>query len=506
MNDEIPLHTELEAGYQIGEYRIEKKLGEGGFGTVYRAVHPLIGKAAAIKVLHRQYSSNPEMVSRFVSEAKAVNQIRQRNIIDIFSFGALPDGRQYYIMELLDGMPFDEYLNRHQILPPELALPILRQLARALDAAHAAGIAHRDLKPENIFLVIESDEVIFPKLLDFGIAKLLNDDGDQGGSFKTRTGTPMGTPYFMSPEQCRGLHVDHRTDIYSFGVMTFKALTGKLPFDAEVVVDLLFKHLSEAPPRPSEVHPGLPAAFDEPILRMLEKDPKNRPPTVTSAVDGLLQAAVNAGLPVSIPGVALPLPTASGPNPDLANARTISSPNAHKLPDSPIISSTTLPQVASPRKTPLLAVIGGALVVVLGGVAFLLRPTPAPATPAASAAPSASDAPAASPPPSAAPPVASVIPVASAPVPEHIELTIQEAPPATAVFLGALKLGSAPGPLRLKRGDAPLKLTLKAPGYTPQTIEFVPAASGSLEAKLSKVRGPGKPGPGNGAGELERPY
>ena len=123
-----------------------------------------------------------------------------------------------------------------------------------------------------------------------------------------------------------------------------------------------------------------------------------------------------------------------------------------------------------------------------------------------SASVSAASAPEKALPPSAAPPVASVIPVASAPVPEHIELTIQEAPPATAVFLGALKLGSAPGPLRLKRGDAPLKLTLKAPGYTPQTIEFVPAASGSLEAKLSKVRGPGKPGPGNGAGELERPY
>jgi serine/threonine-protein kinase len=501
---EETLQTELEPGYQIGEYRIEKKLGEGGFGAVYRAVHPLIGKAAAIKVLHRQYSSNPEMVARFVAEAKAVNQIRQRNIIDIFSFGALPDGRQYYIMELLEGMTFDEYLRQHLLLTPEVALPILRQIAKALDAAHASGIAHRDLKPENIFLVIEGDGVIFPKLLDFGIAKLLHDDGEQGGSVKTRTGTPMGTPYFMSPEQCRGLHVDHRTDIYSFGVMTFKVLTGKLPFDAEVVVDLLFKHLSEPPPRPSAVYPGLSPAFDEPILRMLEKDPNQRPSTVSMAVDGLLQAAVNAGIPLSIPGVTLPAPTASVPTADLPNARTISSPDAHRIPG----ASTTLPTADPPRRpAPLLAVIGGAALLLLGGLAFLLRPSEAPATPATGTAPPPEPPPASAAPSNPAPePVASVVPVASAQASEHIELTIQEAPPSTAIFLGALKLGMAPGPLRLKRGDAPLKLTLKAPGHTPQTIEFVPAASGSLEAKLTKVRGPSKPGPGSGPGDLERPY
>src|SRR5262249_52669990 len=209
---------------QVGEYRTESKLGEGGFGGVYNAVHPLIGKSAAIKVLNRQYSSNPQMVSRFIAEAKAVNQIRHRNIIDIFSFGQLDDGRQYYVMEYLDGEPLDALLDRHGKLALVEALPILRGIARALDAAHAKGVAHRDLKAENVFLATDSDGGgVWPKLLDFGIAKLMAPE--DGVKHKTRTGTPVGTPYYMSPEQCRGRDVDHRTDIYAFGVLAYLMLT-----------------------------------------------------------------------------------------------------------------------------------------------------------------------------------------------------------------------------------------------------------------------------------------
>ena len=202
---------DLAVGMNVGEYKIEVAIGRGGFGTVYRAVHPLIGKQVAIKVLARKYSSDPEVVSRFVAEARAVNQIRHRNIIDIFAFGALPDGRHYYVMEHLDGEPFDQYLRRIGPLPLADALPILRAIARALDAAHAKGIAHRDLKPENIFLAHDADGATFPKLLDFGIAKLLQPEEDV--RHRTGTGVPIGTPYYMSPEQCRGREVDHRTDV-----------------------------------------------------------------------------------------------------------------------------------------------------------------------------------------------------------------------------------------------------------------------------------------------------
>ena len=219
--------ADLPAGQTVGEYRVEVKIGEGGFGAVYRAVHPLIGKAAAIKVLNKQYSSNPQMVSRFVAEARAVNQIQNRNIIDIFSFGALPDGRQYYVMELLDGKTLDAYRagqgapragggdppaprhrprarrgarRRHRPPRPEARehLPHLRRGRRGLP--QAARLRHRQA------------------------ARRLRSAGH-----KTRTGTPMGTPHYMSPEQCRGRNVDARTDIYSFGVLALRDADGQGP-------------------------------------------------------------------------------------------------------------------------------------------------------------------------------------------------------------------------------------------------------------------------------------
>ncbi|KYF71943.1 hypothetical protein BE15_05285, partial [Sorangium cellulosum] len=287
---------DLAPGTPVGEYRIDAKIGVGGFGTVYRATHPVIGKAAAIKVLSRQCSANPQLVSRFVAEARAVNQIRHRNIIDIFSFGALGDGRHYYVMELLEGMTLDAYLRKRGRLPPAEALPILVKIARALDAAHAAGIAHRDLKPENVFLVFDEDGAIFPKLLDFGIAKLLGEPSTT--AHKTRTGHLIGTPLYMSPEQCRGRNVDHRTDVYSFGILAHELLAGAPPFDGESAFDLLTKHASEPAPPVSSLATHLSPALDAPLLRMLEKDPASRPASLLEATAALVEAARGAGYDV----------------------------------------------------------------------------------------------------------------------------------------------------------------------------------------------------------------
>jgi serine/threonine-protein kinase len=316
--------VELRAGEVVGEYQIEGKLGEGGFGTVYRAVHPLIGKRCAIKTLHRQFSSNPQMVSRFIAEARAVNQIRHRNIIDIFSFGALPDGRQYYLMELLDGMPFDRYLAREGPLPVERALPILRPIARALEAAHATGIAHRDLKPENIFLTFDDEGVAIPKLLDFGIAKLLTDGAS---AHKTRTGAPMGTPHYMSPEQCRGANVDHRTDIYAYGVLCHVVLTGRVPFDGPSVMDVLVMHMNNPPPLMSQHAPGVPAQLDRAVQHMLAKSADDRPQSVAAAFEELNDAARAAGFSV--------------------RPQAILSPSGHRIPASSAISA----QLRGPAET-----------------------------------------------------------------------------------------------------------------------------------------------------------
>jgi eukaryotic-like serine/threonine-protein kinase len=283
----------LGPGTMVGEYRVDSVLGSGTFGDVYSGEQPLIGKLVAIKVLKRRFSSDPQMVSRFVSEARAVNRIRNRNIIDIFSFGTLPDRRHYFVMEWLQGVTLSRFVERTGRLTPAGALPILRGVAEALEAAHQAGIAHRDLKPDNIFIVEEEAGGPSPKLLDFGIAKLL---GQESATHKTATGVPVGTPTYMSPEQCRGMAMDHRTDIYSFGVLTHRLLTGRLPFEANVAMDLMVQHTSEPPPRMSSVCSTLPPQLDLPVLAMLEKKSANRPPTMAEAFNALLAAMVAAGI------------------------------------------------------------------------------------------------------------------------------------------------------------------------------------------------------------------
>jgi serine/threonine-protein kinase len=292
------LDEELESGTVAGDYRVDRKIGAGAFGIVYAATHAVIGKRAAIKVLNRQYSSNAAVVARFVAEARAVNQIHHKNIIDIFAFGVLDDGRQYFVMELLEGVTFDKYIAQHGRLSPEVALPILVAIGRALDTAHAAGIVHRDLKPDNVFLCFDDDDRPVPKLLDFGIAKLL---GTEPRAHQTKSGAMVGTPRYMSPEQCRGKKsVDHRTDIYAFGVMTHEVLTGKPPFSAESAMDMMFKHAKEPPPAMSASCPAIPPRLDAPVLRMLAKDPAGRPTSLAEATGELVSAATEAGFEVTV--------------------------------------------------------------------------------------------------------------------------------------------------------------------------------------------------------------
>ncbi|HEX4450454.1 MAG TPA: serine/threonine-protein kinase, partial [Kofleriaceae bacterium] len=300
---------ELDVGQLIGEYQIDGKIGQGGFGTVYKATHPLIGKQAAIKVLARRFSADPEMVSRFIAEARAVNQIRNRYIIDIFLFGQLGDGRHYYVMELLDGEPLDVRLEREGHVPLADALPILRGIGKALDAAHAKGIAHRDLKPENVFLSRGEDDEVWPKLLDFGIAKLMGELDTN--KHKTRTGIPIGTPYYMSPEQCRGKDVDHRTDYYAFGVVAYQLLTGVHPIDGDDYMDIMMKQLSFEPPPPSTIIGELPAGIDDAIAWLMKKDRDARPPNLATAMRRFDEAAgiraPHSGV-VDVPRGATPVP------------------------------------------------------------------------------------------------------------------------------------------------------------------------------------------------------
>jgi serine/threonine-protein kinase len=275
----------LAPGTMVGEYRVERHIGDGTFGDVYAAVHPIIGKRVAIKVLRRRMSANAEVVARFVAEARAVNKARHPNIVDVFAFGTLAGDRHYHVMELLDGLTLGELLDREHRLPPARALPILQGIAAALDAAHAAGIVHRDLKPDNVFLVPDGAGGYTPKLLDFGVAKLFTDEM----GVKTATGVAIGTPRYMPPEQARGRKIDHRADIYALGVLTHEVLTGDVPFHAPGPVDLLIHHATTPPPRMSSVCPDLPPELDGPVLAMLAKQAGERPASAGKAIAALAE-------------------------------------------------------------------------------------------------------------------------------------------------------------------------------------------------------------------------
>ena len=263
---------DLAPGTLVGEYRIEAKIGEGGMGAVYAAVHPLIGKKAAIKVIAAELGADPVVVQRFVQEARTVNQIGHPNIVDVFAFGKLPDGRNYFVMDLLQGESLRARTSR-VFIPLAEALQIFDETAGALQAAHEQQIVHRDLKPDNVFLA-QARRHITVKLLDFGIAKLA---ANEGGISKTSTGELIGTPAYLSPEQARNKNVDYRTDIYALGVMMFEIVTGRLPFIADSAMDIVMMHITEQPRRPRELKPELPQPLDQLIVQMLDKNPDRRP-------------------------------------------------------------------------------------------------------------------------------------------------------------------------------------------------------------------------------------
>ncbi|RYZ11622.1 MAG: serine/threonine protein kinase, partial [Myxococcaceae bacterium] len=208
--------TDALLGTQLGEFVIEERIGAGGMGVVYRAVHPLIGKQAAIKVM-RQELVSPQQVQRLLVEARSVNAIRHPGIIDIFGFGSLPDERPYVIMELLKGRPLSDFVRAQSRMDLESVVWVMDQMLAALGAAHRAGVVHRDLKPANVFVVESPETPTAIKLVDFGIAKVL----ESRDSPLTSDGSIIGTPEFMAPEQIRGGSVGPETDLYAAGVMLF---------------------------------------------------------------------------------------------------------------------------------------------------------------------------------------------------------------------------------------------------------------------------------------------
>ncbi len=477
---------DLDVGTALGEFTVEGKIGEGGMGSVFSAVHPLIGKRAAIKVLKKELCEDPITLERFIDEARVVNQIGHPNIVDVFAFGTLPDGRSYFVMEWLKGMSLRERLQGGPIHYLE-ACSILKALARALEAAHEKGIIHRDLKPDNVFLVEQRGEVPRVKLLDFGIAKLVRQDQSVS---RTATGAMIGTPQYVAPEQAKGHAIDARVDIYSLGCVAFELLTGRPPFVADNAMEMVAKHLMEAPPRPSSIDPRIPKELDDLVSECLSKDREQRP-TLTE-ISATLETTQRT-----------PTPRAS----DLALDQKVSVNDGISLSVTrPVdVADLVAAEHRRRRRRNILAGIGLALGgVATGAIAFMVvsslrepseQPKAAPA-----AAPSAEPAPA---PPAAAPPPApdlgssAAAPTPPPPAPPDAPTpaptpAIEQPKPSPAAHAPKQQQPPPPPPQHVVREKHPASSSAspkdKAAVPSPQTIK-VPDKDGLMKMKVPENGG-----------------
>ncbi len=266
-------------GTQIGNYKIVSAIGQGAMGYVFAAEHATMGRRAAVKLIREEHGKNSEISARFVNEARAINAIGHPNIVEVTDVGLAGD-RRYLVMELLEGETLEERLVRLHRLPPEHALHIALQVSDALAAAHDLGIVHRDLKPDNVFLIERGGREDYVKVLDFGIAKLIQEETAPQAANLTTPGMVVGTPQYMSPEQCMADEaLDHRSDIYSLGIVLYRMLTGVLPFGlrpTEHAMRYLFAHVNKPPTPLRTVVPEITEHLEEAVLRAIAKDPADR--------------------------------------------------------------------------------------------------------------------------------------------------------------------------------------------------------------------------------------
>jgi serine/threonine-protein kinase len=277
------LGTEVKRARELGSYRLEEKLGEGGMGEIWRARHRMLARPAAIKLIRPSFAGDArggvsaEAISRFEREAQVIARLRSPHTVELFDFGVADDGAFYYVMELLDGLDAESLLQRFEPAPPERTIYLLRQVCHSLSEAHSCGLVHRDIKPANIFLCRYGEEYDFVKVLDFGIVRAARDSGDSS-VVHTRENAVRGTPAFIAPEQAMGTDLDGRADIYATGCVAYWLLTGQLVFTAESPMGLLLQHAQTPPTPPSaRTDQPIPQALDDLVLSCLAKDPAQRP-------------------------------------------------------------------------------------------------------------------------------------------------------------------------------------------------------------------------------------
>jgi serine/threonine protein kinase len=282
-----------------GKYELLARLGQGGMGTVYRACRVHIGDEVAVKVLHRNYSGEEDVVARFRREAQAAATLRHPNVVTIYDYSETrADATAYLVMEFVPGVPLGALLKNGNRLSLERAVALMRHICAGVGAAHQRHIVHRDLKPDNIIVIPTSYDkpIETVKVVDFGIAKLRDLAATQA---LTETGMIIGTPFYMSPEQCRGDELDARSDVYSLGVMFYEMIAGARPFNAPTPTGVIAKHLTQAPP-PLHATLKIPATVEATLMRALAKDPSARQADALAfarALESALQQSVPADVP-----------------------------------------------------------------------------------------------------------------------------------------------------------------------------------------------------------------
>ncbi len=467
-------------GQVLGDrYRVTRKLGEGGMGEVYEAAHVYIDKKFALKLLRPEITTNPEAVARFHQEARSASSIGHENIVGIDDFGRLPDGAVYLAMELLSGQSLAERLRTPPTLSLDEVLAISIQACCGLAAAHAKGIVHRDMKPENLFLTARHGQLVV-KVLDFGIAKVAGEGSQQN---LTRTGQVFGTPHYMSPEQALGKSLDHRTDIYSVGVILYEMATGRVPYQAESFMGILTQHITATPVAPSQLAPErqIPPQFEALILRAMSKEPAQRfasmdemaqalaqlaqelAPTLGSASQAYqaisFEARVGSGAmqPARLPsGGFLPLGTGA-----------VAPPSASQV-------MAAQPPAPAPAKSGMgwWILIAGILAATAGVVAvavLLLRPKVVP-----------------TPPPVVIKEVVKEK-VAQPPLPgaTEIEVLVDSVPTQATILVDGRRFADAPEVVKVKTGGT-LEVTLRKDGYLDKSVTLDPARSRKVIVRLDR--------------------
>lgn len=333
-----------------GKYRIIRLMGEGGMGSVYEARHEVIGQRYALKCLHAQHATNADFVQRIIREAQAASAIGSEHIVYITDGGQTADGSPFLVMEYLEGEDLGEVLKREGRLEQSRALGLVIQVCQALSAAHKRGIIHRDLKPANLFLVQREIVGEWVKVVDFGIAKVhASITGEQGSL--TKTGSTMGTPFFMAPEQFqKAKHVDHRADIYSCGVILYQLLSGRVPYDADTFSELVFAVATEPPIPLRSALPGVDPALEAVVMRAISKESAERHQSMAELGEALKPFVVGAPSGNS-PTFPSPQPVEAR-SPEVPHTRHVDSPPNFESPSSEMPSTIASQEPSESPRSP----------------------------------------------------------------------------------------------------------------------------------------------------------